>query len=313
MELYWQMLSRVNQYSRKVMLAGYIALVSSCTTYTALLDPALERNLDRYLSDNKLREAYDTYQAMSEVGKSDPAIRKKFQQVQLSIALVRIEVERVATEAIAAGEWAEAHGAYLEYQDLMETSPAFTKNYQQFLVRLDAKKADMSRDYLVARAEYLVEKLAAERSIVQLDPYDLANKSDLVATEREARQLSKQLRLQGLDAVEGNDIHTARRVIPLARALDDSASVREAERALERATRPMEEYIVRLSDYAKRLYSQEDYVNALEIWEVVLYLDPGNAQVQANRERTLKVLQSLDNIKQSSGEEAPVPTEAQVK
>ncbi len=62
----------------------------------------------------------------------------------------------------------------------------------------------------------------------------------------------------------------------------------------------MEEYIEKLTEYGTKLYSNEEYNGALEIWDEVLYLDPNNEKVKANKERTEKVLQTLEKIKKEN-------------
>lgn len=258
----------------------------------------LKQDMTTNLERNELRSAYNNYQRLSSAAKKQPDIIKLHQRLLQKIAQRRDNTVQQARLAADQGDWPKASGLYDAQRELIAIDEAFKQQYQRFVKSIELQKAPVRNDFLIIEAQYLIEKRAMLRRINQIDPYDRENKTALADTEQQAKTISKLLLAQGLEAFQDNNINIARKLIPLAQALDNSKTVRKATRVLEKLTRPMEDYIAKLTDYGTELYSNEDYSNAYEIWEVILYLDPNNEKVQANKERTLKVLESLEKIKQ---------------
>ncbi len=285
------------------MQARVTLLMLLCISGCALLpktDAELEQEMATKLANNELRAAYDTYGKLSNNGKQTEAVIQYHQQLKQKISAIRTATEQQANQAIRNSDWKNASNLYHKQLALIVTDPTFQKSYQDFQKKLEHQKAPLKNSFLVVKANYLIEKRKMERLIQKLDPYDNDNENQLEITKQEARSVSKKLLAQGLEAVKNNDIAKARTLIPLAKRLVNNKTARKATQTLEKLTKPMEEYIEKLTEYGTKLYSNEEYNGALEIWDEVLYLDPNNEKVKANKERTEKVLQTLEKIKKEN-------------
>ena len=287
---------------KPVVLLLILMCMTGCSLlYKNSIDPILR--LEKNINKNDLLTSYDIYEKLSKQEKSSPSVKKLHRALQQKVRVIRNRTVEDANLAISQGDWKRAGDLYHAQMALIDLNPEFRKSYQQFQQDLDLKKKPLSSDFLLAKAQYLVKKLQMEAEIHRLDPYDEDNETQLRASQKEAKRLSKQLLALGLKAVRTRDVATARQLIPLAQTLADNKSSRKAAQTLEKLTQPMEEYIEALSDRGTSLYSSEDYEGALEMWMEVLYLDPNNKKIQANKERTEKVLHSLDRIMQENKEQ----------
>ncbi len=280
-----------------------LLFVLCCITGCALLPENninLAQVMARNLKEGDLRTAYDIYQLLSAEEKSSPEIVKHHKTLQRKIRLVQDKTQKQADQAIALGDWKSAGAAYREQILLIEASSDFRKHYQGFLEKLEQRKRPLNNDLLLVRAQYLLKKREAESAIYRLDPKDERNARQFEQTKAESVLVSKRLLTQGLDAIRSNDISGARQFIPLAQQLSNTRSAKKAMQTLEEITNPLGDYIDKLTERGTDLYSKEDYNGALEIWLDILYLDPNNTKVQASRERTEKVLQSLNQIKREN-------------
>lgn len=284
---------------RGISICAFLLTLASC----GLLPPndsRLSQQMSSSLENNNLREAYDAYNELSTEKKQTDATKKLYQQLTQNIGLTRDRIESLANEAIQKGDWKLASELYNAQVPLIAIDDAFQKNYQAFLSKMATRKEPIKSDFLIVKAEYLIKKRKMERAIAKLDPFDASNELQLEETKKESKAISKLLLSQGLEAYHNDDITTARTLIPLAKALYNNKTARKATRVLEKSVRPMEDYITKLTEYGTQLYGTEKYQNALEIWDTILYLDPNNEKIIANKERTLKVLDSLEKIKQDS-------------
>ena len=285
--------------SRRISIGVLLIALTSC----GLLPPndsRLSQQMSSSLEDNNLREAYDAYEKLSTEQKQSDSTQKLYKQLKTNIALTRDRIEKLANEAIQKDDWKLASELYNAQSPLIAIDEAFQKNYQTFLSKMSIRKEPIQNEFLIVKAEYLIKKRKMERAIAKLDPFDANNELQLEETKRESKAISKLLLSQGLEAFHNDDITTARKLIPLAKALYNNKTARKATRVLEKSVRPMADYITKLTDYGTQLYGTENYQNALEIWDTILYLDPNNEKIIANKERTLKVLESLEKIKQDS-------------
>jgi tetratricopeptide (TPR) repeat protein len=269
---------------------------------------ALQQKSDRQTGDqiayhmNKgnYSKAYNIYSGLSEKEKNGKTVKKKFKQLQAKITKIKETTEQAADQAIEKGDWKKAIDVYKKQEALIEVDAVFKESYNRFVKRHEREKKEANNDFLIVRADYLIKTLQIKQSSHKVDPYDSEIEDQIDDIKEESVSISRQLLELGTKAIHDNDISTARKLIPLAKQLDDNKEVTRASKVLEKITKPLDKYIVRLTEKGTRLYSDEEYKKALEVWNDVLYLDPNNKKVQANRERTNKVLESLEKIKQEN-------------
>jgi tetratricopeptide (TPR) repeat protein len=283
---------------RRAIYCLLLFVLGSCAIILPPDNDEVARQLTEQLNNRELVNAHRLYQSLSTTQQNYPAVIQQQQRLQQQLTAIRANTEQQANQAMAEGEWRKAANIFHAQLPLIKIDDAFHTSYAQFLQKIDQQKLPTLNNFLLIEAEYLIEKRKMLRLIEQIDPHDSTNNQQLADTEQAAKTVSKQLLTLGMDAVKTNNINSARILIPLAQALDNSKTVRNASRVLEQLTTPLADYIAKLTDYGTELYSNEDYKNAFEIWEVILYLDPNNIKVKANRDRTEKVLQSLEKIKQ---------------
>jgi hypothetical protein len=285
--------------SRGYFIVALLLALSSCVVMP-LNNAQVSQQMRSSLDNNKLREAYNAYSKLSAEEKQKNATVKMYQQLTKNISLTRVRVKKLANEAIQKDNWSQASKLYNAHIPIIAIDDAFQKDYQQFVSKMAIKKRPFKNELLISKAEYLILRREMERAIFQLDPFDAGIELQLDQTKKEVKATSKLLLSQGLDAYHNSDITMARKLIPLAKALYNDKTARIATDELEESVRPIEVYITKLTEYGTQLYSNERYKNSLEIWDAILYLDPNNKKVVANKERTLKVLLSLEKIKQES-------------
>ncbi len=284
-----------------------VLLLSSCAllqnndteiTIESGNDPEIMMTMLLKKGDN--RAAYDLYNDLSQEEKSGQRINKKYLDLQKNIATIRKNTEKTVEHAIRKGEWKQAIDLYNNQMALIEIDDAFKQNYSRFVRRHQLAIRTLNDSFLIVRAEYLIKELALIRASFKLDPYNSEKQQKLQSTEEESKEIAKQLLEFAVKAIREKDIATARALIPLAKQLHNNKAVTRASRALEKITGPFDEHIDNLIEQRTQRYRNEQYTKALEKWNEILFLDPNNAKIVTIRERTKKILQSLEDLKQKN-------------
>lgn len=300
----------------RIAIITILAVLSACSTLeqsnetlvkplTSILksDSTIAGTMANHINQGELRSAYDVYNSLFELQKKREAIHKKYLELQRHIDTVRVNTENAAEHAIQKNDWKQAVDLYQNQTSLIEINPAFKTSYNNFLSRQKKAIQQLDNSFIIVRAEYLIKELPVSRRAIILDPYNAEKNRQLKSTEKEAKEIANLLLQSGVKAIRKRDIPTARKLIPLAKQLDNNKAVSRASRALDRMTRPLDEHIEKLIEQGTQLYSDEQYALALEKWNEILFLDPNNEKITANRERTEKVLQSLEDLKQKKDTE----------
>lgn len=162
-----------------------------------------------------------------------------------------------------------------------------------------ADNIDLARQCLL-----LAERLDPE---LKQDPR-LANIRDRIGEAREARLTRYKNRIIDLMAElrQGNSLDNLQRARDRLqsseqyRPLDD-----ETLELLDRLSKRLQKGINQRMESARRLYSQGKIQEALQIWESLHSIDPGNQQLEAHIERARRVLEKLQRLQQEGNVISP--------
>jgi tetratricopeptide (TPR) repeat protein len=296
----------------RIVIILCIALFATGCALLQKTDRQLGNEIAFHINDGNYAKAYYSYNRLSDKEKNGKAVKKRFKQLQSKITKIRETTNQTASQAIEKGDWKKATTAYKKHEDLIEVDTQFRENYNLFVRQHEREKEKLNNNFLIVRADYLIKKMEIMQSTLKIDPYNLDIKDQIHDIKEESILISAQLLKLGVKAIRDNDISTARKLIPLAKQLDASKEANKASAVLGKITRPLDKYITRLTNKGNRLYSDEEYKKALEVWNDILFLDPNNKKVQANLERTEKVLESLKKIKRNkaTGENNPADNQS---
>jgi tetratricopeptide (TPR) repeat protein len=254
--------------------------------------------IENYLTTGNIWAAIEYYNGLQESQKQGTAVSEVHTRLVSKLSNVRTETINAAEAAVKKSDWKKAIDLYEEQMHLVEIDKDFEASYQNFLKRQQRAKNNLRDSFIVTRAEYLVKAIPVMITDQQLNPYDQKKEQHLKDVKQESTEIASRLLELGVSAMRKKELATARTLIPLAKQLDDNKATTKANKTLSTLTRSFDDHIKKLIDEGTELYSKEQYSNALEKWNEVLYLDPENEKVKDHKTRTQKVLQSLEELKQ---------------
>lgn len=278
-------------YVLLLILLGACAFLPGKDDYSA-------RVIENHVAAGNIWAASEYYNGLRESERQGVAVSRAKATLNTRLADIRKKTVDAATAAIGKSDWKQAIDLYREQRLLVKMDKDFDASYQQFLKRQQRATQRLRDSFIVTRAEYLIKSIPVMIADLQLDPYNIQKEKQLNDVNRESTEIANRLRELGVDAMKKKDIATARKLIPLAKQLDDNKATAHASKTLATLTQSFDEHIEKLVDQGTRLYSKERYDEALEKWNEVLYLDPENDKVKDHKARTQKVLQSLEELKQ---------------
>ncbi|MDH5785440.1 MAG: hypothetical protein OEZ16_07500 [Chromatiales bacterium] len=274
----------------------FIALLSSGCAIFQVDDGSLEHSMAAAIERGDYRQAHDYYSQMSEQARRKKSVRNQSARLHRELESIREKTQKESRNAIAIGDWKKAIDLYRKHEYLIEIDKEFEKNYREFNARHGAASKQLQTQLLVVTAKYLVEATRLQRDNVRVSPYSSTYKWQLWELEREAKGIADELIAGGELAIKENDISTARKLIPLAHQLGKSTKTATLTRKLEDLIKPISNYVDDLMQKANHYYSDERYEEALALWDEILEFDPNNQDIQAQRQRTITVLDSLKRI-----------------
>lgn len=254
--------------------------------------------LENHLATGNVWAAIKYYNGLQEFQKQGIEVSRVNAILNAKLSDVRKQTINAAEVAVSKSDWKKAIDLYQEQMPLIEIDEDFNTNHQKFLAQQQRAKNSLRDSFIVTRAEYLVKAIPVMITDQQLNPYDSQKRQQLNDVKQESKDIANRLLELGVNAMRKKDIATARTLIPLAKQLDDNKATARASKTLSTLTKSFDEQLEKLIDEGTQLYSKEQYDDALEKWNEVLYLDPENDKVKDHKARTQKVLQSLEALKQ---------------
>lgn len=255
------------------------------------------RVIENHVAAGNIWAASEYYKGLQKSQKQGLAVIRAKETLNTRLSDIHKKTINAAETAIKKSDWKQAIDLYREQMLLIKIDEAFNTSYQTFLKRQQRVTNSLRDSFIVTRAEYLIKAIPVMITDQQLNPYNIQKEKHLNDVKQESKEIASRLRELGVNAIGKKDIATARTLIPLAKQLNDNKATARASKMLSALTKSFDEHIDKLIDEGTQLYSKEQYADALEKWNEVLYLDPGNEQVKDHKARTQKVLQSLEELK----------------
>ncbi len=291
---------------QKLIYTLLLTTLSACA-FLPGNDARSAKVIENHLTAGNIWAASEYYQGLQEFQKQGVAVSQVHVIINTRLSGIREKTTHAADVAIRKSDWKTAIDLYQEQMPLIEIDKAFNKRYQRFLKQLQREKNSLRDNFIVTRAEYLIKAIPVMIVDQQLNPYNTKKEQHLNDVKQESTEIASRLLLLGVNAMRKKNIATARTLIPLARQLDNNKATAKANKALSTLTESFDEQLEKLVDEGTQLYSKEQYGDALEKWNEVLYLDPENDKVKDHKERTQKVLQSLEELKQQQQQRSQSP------
>jgi tetratricopeptide (TPR) repeat protein len=254
--------------------------------------------IDSYLAAGNIWAANNYYEGLYETQKRGVAVSNAHVILTAKLSEIRKKTIDAAEAAVKVSDWKKAIDLYQEQLPLVEMDKAFNTSYQNFLKKQQRERNNLRDSFIVTRAEYLIDAIPVMIADQQLNPYNREKEQQLNNVKQESRKIASRLLELSFNAMRKEDIATARTMIPLAKKLDDNEAAAKASKTLSTLSQSFDEHLEKMIEEGIRLYSREQYDDALRTWNEILFLDPENDKVKDHKARTQKVLQSLEELKQ---------------
>jgi hypothetical protein len=278
----------------------YALLLTHLCACTFLIDSDVRsaQAIDSYLAAGNIWAANNYYEGLYETQKRGVAVRNAHVILTAKLSEIRKKTIDAAEAAVKVSDWKKAIDLYQEQLPLVEMDKAFNTSYQNFLKKQQRERNNLRDSFIVTRAEYLIDAIPVMIADQQLNPYNREKEQQLNNVKQESRKIASRLLELSFNAMRKEDIATARTMIPLAKKLDDNEAAAKASKTLSTLSQSFDEHLEKMIEEGIRLYSREQYDDALRTWNEILFLDPENDKVKDHKARTQKVLQSLEELKQ---------------
>ncbi|EAW32147.1 hypothetical protein GP2143_12866 [marine gamma proteobacterium HTCC2143] len=278
----------------------YALLLTHLCACTFLIDSDVRsaQAIDSYLAAGNIWAANNYYEGLYETQKRGVAVSNAHVILTAKLSEIRKKTIDAAEAAVKVSDWKKAIDLYQEQLPLVEMDKAFNTSYQNFLKKQQRERNNLRDSFIVTRAEYLIDAIPVMIADQQLNPYNREKEQQLNNVKQESRKIASRLLELSFNAMRKEDIATARTMIPLAKKLDDNEAAAKASKTLSTLSQSFDEHLEKMIEEGIRLYSREQYDDALRTWNEILFLDPENDKVKDHKARTQKVLQSLEELKQ---------------
>jgi tetratricopeptide (TPR) repeat protein len=278
----------------------YALLLTHLCACTFLIDSDVRsaQAIDSYLAAGNIWAANNYYEGLYETQKRGVAVSNAHVILTAKLSEIRKKTIDAAGAAVKVSDWKKAIDLYQEQLPLVEMDKAFNTSYQNFLKKQQRERNNLRDSFIVTRAEYLIDAIPVMIADQQLNPYNREKEQQLNNVKQESRKIASRLLELSFNAMRKEDIATARTMIPLAKKLDDNEAAAKASKTLSTLSQSFDEHLEKMIEEGIRLYSREQYDDALRTWNEILFLDPENDKVKDHKARTQKVLQSLEELKQ---------------
>jgi tetratricopeptide (TPR) repeat protein len=278
----------------------YALLLTHLCACTFLIDSDVRsaQAIDSYLAAGNIWAANNYYGGLYETQKRGVAVSNAHVILTAKLSEIRKKTIDAAEAAVKVSDWKKAIDLYQEQLPLVEMDKAFNTSYQNFLKKQQRERNNLRDSFIVTRAEYLIDAIPVMIADQQLNPYNREKEQQLNNVKQESRKIASRLLELSFNAMRKEDIATARTMIPLAKKLDDNEAAAKASKTLSTLSQSFDEHLEKMIEEGIRLYSREQYDDALRTWNEILFLDPENDKVKDHKARTQKVLQSLEELKQ---------------
>ncbi len=278
----------------------YALLLTHLCACTFLIDSDVRsaQAIDSYLAAGNIWAANNYYEGLYETQKRGVAVSNAHVILTAKLSEIRKKTIDAAEAAVKVSDWKKAIDLYQEQLPLVEMDKAFNTSYQNFLKKQQRERNNLRDSFIVTRAEYLIDAIPVMIADQQLNPYNREKEQQLDNVKQESRKIASRLLELSFNAMRKEDIATARTMIPLAKKLDDNEAAAKASKTLSTLSQSFDEHLEKMIEEGIRLYSREQYDDALRTWNEILFLDPENDKVKDHKARTQKVLQSLEELKQ---------------
>ncbi len=278
----------------------YALLLTHLCACTFLIDSDVRsaQAIDSYLAAGNIWAANNYYEGLYETQKRGVAVSNAHVILTAKLSEIRKKTIDAAEAAVKVSDWKKAIDLYQEQLPLVEMDKAFNTSYQDFLKKQQRERNNLRDSFIVTRAEYLIDAIPVMIADQQLNPYNREKEQQLDNVKQESRKIASRLLELSFNAMRKEDIATARTMIPLAKKLDDNEAAAKASKTLSTLSQSFDEHLEKMIEEGIRLYSREQYDDALRTWNEILFLDRENDKVKDHKARTQKVLQSLEELKQ---------------
>jgi len=278
----------------------YALLLTHLCACTFLIDSDVRsaQAIDSYLAAGNIWAANNYYEGLYETQKRGVAVSNAHVILTAKLSEIRKKTIDAAEAAVKVSDWKKAIDLYQEQLPLVEMDKAFNTSYQNFLKKQQRERNNLRDSFIVTRAEYLIDAIPVMIADQQLNPYNREKEQQLDNVKQESRKIASRLLELSFNAMRKEDIATARTMIPLAKKLDDNEAAAKASKTLSTLSQSFDEHLEKMIEEGIRLYSREQYDDALRTWNEILFLDRENDKVKDHKARTQKVLQSLEELKQ---------------
>lgn len=278
----------------------YALLLTHLCACTFLIDSDVRsaQAIDSYLAAGNIWAANNYYEGLYETQKRGVAVSNAHVILTAKLSEIRKKTIDAAEAAVKVSDWKKAIDLYQEQLPLVEMDKAFNTSYQNFLKKQQRERNNLRDSFIVTRAEYLIDAIPVMIADQQLNPYNREKEQQLNNVKQESRKIASRLLELSFNAMRKEDIATARTMIPLAKKLDDNEAAAKASKTLSTLSQSFDEHLEKMIEEGIRLYSREQYDDALRTWNEILFLDRENDKVKDHKARTQKVLQSLEELKQ---------------
>jgi len=251
----------------------YALLLTHLCACTFLIDSDVRsaQAIDSYLAAGNIWAANNYYEGLYETQKRGVAVSNAHVILTAKLSEIRKKTIDAAEAAVKVSDWKKAIDLYQEQLPLVEMDKAFNTSYQNFLKKQQRERNNLRDSFIVTRAEYLIDAIPVMIADQQLNPYNREKEQQLNNVKQESRKIASRLLELSFNAMRKEDIATARTMIPLAKKLDDNEAAAKASKTLSTLSQSFDEHLEKMIEEGIRLYSREQYDDALRTWNEILF------------------------------------------